>query len=228
MNGLIWRNTIRMSLALAVAVAAKGDIEFSGRLNDSANGALVGSDLTAASFTDDFAIANNVALYALSLSGPDTYEFVSHGFAMGGVDPYFTLFRGTGPASTFVGSNYDQAFLGGGGDFTLDLSLAAGDYVVAIGAFANMSFAENLGSGTLGDGFISLGEPGALGNYFYDVTIRSGAPTAVPEPATVFLLAVPVSLLLFRPRRATGSRCELLGAPHSANPEILRKASGLQ
>ena len=36
-------------------------------------------------------------------------------------------------------------------------------YRIALGAFANMSFAENLGSGVLGDGFVGLGVPGVLG-----------------------------------------------------------------
>jgi hypothetical protein len=170
---------------------------FSGYLNDPANGALVGSDLGAPSFADDFANANNVALYVLSVGTPGDVNFLSKGFGLGGVDPYFTLFSGTGNSATFVGSNYDQAFFGGGGDFNLDFLLAAGDYTIAIGAFANLSFAENLGAGTLGDGLIGLGEPGSLGNYFYEVDVNAASAAAVPEPASLLLLMFPAALLTF-------------------------------
>jgi hypothetical protein len=185
---------------------------FSGYLNDTANGALAGSDLGAPSFADDFAIANNVALYVLSVATPGDVNFLSKGFGLGGVDPYFTLFSGTGTSATFLGSNYDQAFFGGGGDFSLDLLLTAGDYTIALGAFANLSFAENLGAGTLGDGFIGLGEPGLLGNSFYELDVSAPTAAAVPEPASLLLLMLPGALLVIRCRRSA-AMCE-----RAANP----------
>jgi hypothetical protein len=187
-------------LALFGTATGSADV-FSGYLNDPANGALVGSDLGAPSFADDFANANNVALYVLSVGTPGDVNFLSKGFGLGGVDPYFTLFSGTGNSATFVGSNYDQAFFGGGGDFNLDFLLAAGDYTIAIGAFANLSFAENLGAGTLGDGLIGLGEPGSLGNYFYEVDVNAASAAAVPEPASLLLLMFPAALLTFHRSR---------------------------
>ncbi|MBL0086632.1 MAG: DVUA0089 family protein [Ideonella sp.] len=73
--------------------------------------------------------------------------FTSTGYSAGGIDPYFTLFRGIYSATaTFVASNYIHA-LALGGDFTQTETLSAGDYTVAIGTFENLSFAENLGSG---------------------------------------------------------------------------------
>jgi hypothetical protein len=60
-----------------------------------------------------------------------------------------------------VGQCYDSA---------LTASLPAGSYTVAMTSFLNMSFAENYGSGTLGDGFIALGTFGDFSNAFaFDV-----------------------------------------------------------
>ena len=177
-------------------VARAGTFTLSGSLNDPTNTALVGSDLGAPLFDNDNDIANNVALYTFSLTTAGTVNFLSEGFALGGIDPYFTLFSGTGNAGTFVDSNYFQAFTTGG-DFDLDEALGVGDYTVAMGVFANMSFAENSGSGTLGDGFIGLGEPGSLGDYSYKLQITS----AVPEPSYTALVALGVMALLVRLRR---------------------------
>jgi len=168
---------------------------FSGYFNDHANGALVYADLGAPSFVDDDAIANNVALYPLSVTVAGNVVFESTGFdkfGLGtGADPYFTLFAGSGTTATVAESNYAQAF-STGGDFNLTFNLVAGDYQVAMGVFPNMSSAENWGSGTLGDGF-TFGGPGYLGNYYYElaVTTPDGPTPQVPEPCTL-LLIVPV------------------------------------
>lgn len=80
----------------------------------------------------------------------------------GGFDAYLSLFRGSGNSATFLASN-DDGFCPPGNaapvchDPTLTLILPAGTYTLALTAFENFSFAENLGSGTLGDGFIGLG-----------------------------------------------------------------------
>lgn len=167
---------------------------FSGYLSDSANSALHASDLGAAQFGDDSAIANNVALYALHLAAAGTVSFTSTGFAAGGVDPYFSLFSGTSAGSaTWLDSNYLQAF-STGGDFINSGWLDAGDYTVAIGAFANMSLAENSG-GYLADGFIGLGEAYLLGSSFYSIKVTQtdgggGGGGTVPEPASAALVLI--------------------------------------
>ena len=69
-----------------------GTLTFSGYLNDSANSALVGSDLGPALFSDDYDIANNVALYSFNVPIAGNVIFDSNGFGVGGADPYFTLF----------------------------------------------------------------------------------------------------------------------------------------
>jgi hypothetical protein len=50
-----------------------------------------------------------------------------------------------------------------------------------MGAYANLSFAENLGVGSLGDGFIGLGQPDFLGNYYYELEVVT-PDAAAPEP----------------------------------------------
>lgn len=186
-------NTLRTGLAgtvLALAASLAGASTLSGNLGDSGNGALVGSDLGAPDFTDDNAIADNVALYAFTVSVGGTVSIVSTGFAGGGVDPYFTLFSGSGNAATFLDSNYAQA-TSTGGDFTWTGTLSPGSYEIALGAFENMSFAENAGSGTLGDAFIALGDPNSLGDGSYLLTLS----TPVPEPASAWLIAIGLAAL---------------------------------
>ena len=136
---------IVLAVAQGAMVAQGGTFTFSGFLNDPGNTALVGSDLAAPLFDNDNDIANNVALYTFSNTTAGTVNFLSQGFALGGIDPYFTLFSGTGNTGTFVDSNFVQAF-STGGDFNLNEALGVGDYTVAMGVFANMSFAENSGA----------------------------------------------------------------------------------
>jgi len=190
--------------AVAIHSAASYAVTFSGYVNDAANPALVHSDLGAALFGDDSEIANNVALHTFSVAAPGNYDFDSNGFAAGGIDPYFTLFSGTGATATFLASNYDQAF-STGGDFLINLALAAGDYTIAIGTFANMSFAENNPDAdpSLGDGFIFLGGPGFLGNYYYELSVDTGEPPPppVPEPGSLMLLLTGLAMVGARRRR---------------------------
>ena len=205
------------ALLLAAPRTDASSITFNGYLNDNTNPALIGwgPGLPAPSFVDDSEIANNVALYGFTVATPGTVTFTSHGFAAGGVDPYFTLFSGATPAATFVASNYDQAF-STGGDFVLDVPLAAGDYQLAIGAFANMSFAENLGVGTLDDGFIGLGY--LLGSSWYDVEVTlPESSTPVPEPATLLMTTIGLGALAGRRKRRMADRPGTLVGTSSTN-----------
>jgi len=179
-------------LLLAAATAHSAQT-FSGRLDDPGNGALVGSDLLAPVFTTDYDVANNVALYGFSvmLAGPVT--IVSTGFGSGGVDPYFTLFAGADSTATVLDSNYTQAF-SVGGDFSWSGVLGVGSYQIALGAFANMTFAENYGLGTLADGFTGFGAPGSLGDSHYTLLVT----TPVPEPAAGLAMMGGLGLLWLR------------------------------
>jgi hypothetical protein len=150
----------------------------SGHFNDPGNPALVSYNLGVASFGSDGEIANNVALYSFSVPVAGTVSFISNGFNSGGVDPYFTLFRGNGSSATFLASNYNKS-ISTGGDFDLSYELPVGDYMVALGVYSNMSIAENYGSGTLSDGFTSLGVPNFLGVsnlYYYELMVSTPWP----------------------------------------------------
>ena len=167
------RGAVALGLATIAGSVFAGVTTLSGALDDSANTALAASDLGPALFSDDWDTANNVALYGLNVPVGGTVNFTSTGFAAGGIDPYFTLFNGADRASaTFRESNYLNAITVGG-DFTLDVVLATGQYTVAIGVFQNMSFAENLGSGFLADGFIGLGGSSFFGDGAYTLTITT-------------------------------------------------------
>lgn len=188
------------TLALAATLAAAGTTTLAGNLGDSSNAALVGSDLGVPDFTDDNAIADNVALYSFTMTVPGEVDIVSTGFAAGGVDPYFTLFAGGDDTATVYDSNYVQAF-STGGDFAWNGTLAAGTWQIALGSFANMSLAENYGVGTLADGFTFLGDPGSLGDGSYSLTLT----TPVPEPSGTWLMAVGLAALATRSLRARRS-----------------------
>ena len=176
---------------MAASVSHAQTVVHSGRLDDSGNTALISSSGSAPAFGNAQDVANNVALYTLNLPSAGMISIVSTGFAAGGIDPYFTIFKGDGAASTFVDSNYVQAF-STGGDFSYSASLAAGSYSISLGSFANMSFAENLGIGTLGDGFTALGAPAYSGDTSYRLVVT----TPVPEPAIWLLLGVGLPILL--------------------------------
>jgi hypothetical protein len=156
---------------------------------------------------------DDVLLYAFTLSAPSTLTIQSYGYGgassapggrnaagsvilAGGFDTYVSLFSGTGAGATFLASNDDGVCPPGNSvpachDSTLVMpSLAAGSYTLALSVFDNFSFAENFGSGTLGDGFIGLGDyfdasSGTVrtSNYAVDLSASSLVVAAVPEPA---------------------------------------------
>ncbi len=149
--------------------------------------------------------AQDVRLHVFTLSAPGTVSAQSWGYGGssgapggtnaagaviggGGFDPYLSLFSGSGPGATFLASNDDGSCPPGTvadalcGDSTLITgTLPAGTYTLAISAFLNMSLAENLGSGTLGDGFVGLGSYGTR-SYLYAVDI-AGATIVAPTLA---------------------------------------------
>lgn len=204
---------LRCFILLLLALPGTQALAFvvNGLFNDAGNLALVAPDLSAPSFVDDFAIANNVALHSFNVAAAATYTFDSDGFAAGGADPYFTLFAGTGNAGSVHASNYTQAF-STGGDFVIVLDLLPGDYTIAMGVFANLSVAENFGGGTLADGFTGLGGPNFLGSSFYELNVSAGdppPPPTVPEPPTALLLATAAlgaGLVMRQRRNRTGGR----------------------
>src|SRR5262249_14036266 len=125
--------------------------------------------------------------------------------AEGGFQPYLSLFTGSGDflGSTFFGvvcppGANTNSVSGACYDVGLDGGiLAPGMYQLAISAFSNMSYAENLGAGVLADGFTGLGNLAAGEDLHYAFDIILDSPASVPEPGTgVFLFAGAVAWLL--------------------------------
>lgn len=83
----------------------------------------------------------------------------------------------------------------------------AGTYQIALSAYENLSFAENLGTETLADGFTGLGNlyPGEDLHYAFDVNITPGStpPAPVPEPASGVLRTLATgAFAMFRRKRS--------------------------
>ena len=141
--------------------------------------------------------ANGTSTYTFAVSATSTIVIQSYGYGGsggapggtnlagvvipgGGFDPYISLFLGVGPSATFLASNDDGACLPPSlsgslcADSNLSLTLIPGTYTLVVEAFDNMSFAENLGSGTLGDGFTGLGnyDPTRTDNFAIDISGR--------------------------------------------------------
>ncbi|MDR3385642.1 MAG: DVUA0089 family protein [Rudaea sp.] len=125
-------------------------------------------------------VANDTATYEFSVSAAPAITIQSYGYGgsggapggtnltgvvipAGGFDPSICVFVGAGPSATFLASNDDGArmppSLNGSPcpDSALSLTLGRGTDALVVQAFDNLSLAENLGSGTLGDGFTGLG-----------------------------------------------------------------------
>jgi hypothetical protein len=174
--------------------------------------------------TITLAVTSNLTIQTWSYGGTANATGGTNAAGMvipsGGFDTYLSLFEGSGPSATFLASNDD----GGCGpaapgptfceDSRLDLtSLAAGDYTLALTLPFNYSFAENLGSGTLGDGFIGLqGDYYDSGSdevrtsaYAVDITRApsesSTPPALTPEPSSLVLLATGLAASLAPMRR---------------------------
>jgi len=218
------RGLVLATLAMAQASSWGSMVSFSGSLDDVGNTALVGScpdpttcnDPSQVLSFDPAYVANNVALYVLHVANAGVVTFVSSGYGLGGIDPYFTLFSGVGGSAQFRDSNYATAGAGGGpgGDFTLIDFLPTGDYTLALGADGNMSLAENWGAGSLADGFTALGNgPQDTHTYAYvlNVTLADGnggggggGGGQLPEPGTAALAAA--ALLMIPSITAWGRR----------------------
>ena len=227
-----------VSLHLMIGSAHGATITLNGYLDVSTNAALIASDgyqdFQTARFANNDEIARNVALYAFTVTTAGTFEFDSVGWAAGGAEPFFTIFAGAGTAATFLDSNFFIPAI----DFNLSRTLAVGNYMLALGVWQNLSFAENNPDldPTLGDAFTALGDPGRLGNAYYELGISSDdgvgevgpsgvvppRPTPVPEPSSMLLLGAGLAGLMSPARKRMSQRrysSTALQCPHEgANP----------
>ena len=196
MSHFLTKALLAASLALAGGAATAASVEYAGDLGDAGNPYLVGRDLGAPDLDNP---NNNVALYQLHLTQDGMLTLSSDGYGQGHLDPYVTLFSGSDLTAVFAGSAED--------DFNQAFAVTAGWYWVAISDWENFSFAENAGTGTLGDGFIGLGDPNYYADGHYDViaTFDGGTPP-IPEPSQSALLGLGLAALATRAWRGRRAR----------------------
>jgi hypothetical protein len=204
-------------VVVLVSLVAKAEtISFAGNLRTDANAigcgpsCILGPSNADADFAqwaavvDDFTVTAASSMEALTFSYGGGINGAGQTIAQGGFEPYLSLFDsgGTFLASTFFGTTcpavantntvsgqcFDELLDGG--------VLDPGSYEIAISAYENLSMAENLGVGTLADGFTGLGNlnTGEDLHYAYDVTLTPVSP--VPEPGGACLLCVVVFALV--------------------------------
>jgi len=77
--------------------------------------------------------------------------------------------------------------------------LAASSYTIVISAFENISLAENVGTGTLTDGFSGLGNLNGAENlnYAFDLNL-SPTIASTPEPTAGIMLLTGIALIAAR------------------------------
>jgi len=200
-------------------------ISFTGNLRDDANVISCGSGCTLgpsnsdvdyaqwAAVVDSFTVGTESGMQAVTFSYGGGVNGAGTSIAEGGFEPYLSLFDASGNllASTYFGTTCPSGantntLSGECFDVSLDGgTLAPGTYQIAISAFENLSSAENLGTGSLADGFTGLGNlaDGEDLHYAFDVVLTSAAP--VPEPAEAWLL-LGTLLTLVSVRRAKSQR----------------------
>jgi hypothetical protein len=186
--------------ATVMACTAFADlVHLTGNLNDPTDPRIVGPGINGSGALfdalDPSVSVNNVVLYSFTLATATSVHFTAAGADVALIDPYLSIFSGLGASASFL-TSYSGAAFGDSIDVTQNLN--AGNHMVALSAFLNLSFAENLGFGTLGDGFTGLGN--FTGGTHYDLTIDTGiAP--VPEPSSLFPLVLALIFILVIHRR---------------------------
>jgi len=193
---------------IPICPAQAGTISFAGDLRDDANVISCGSSCTLgasntdadyaqwAAVVDSFTVTTASNMQAITFSYGGGVNGAGTTISQGGFEPYLSLFDSSGDflASTFFGTTCPpHANINTDSEECFDVSLdggtlTPGSYQIAITAFENMSLAENLGSGTLADGFTGLGNlaDGEGLHYAFDVGLSPAK--AVPEPSAGWLM----------------------------------------
>jgi hypothetical protein len=215
------RNALRCLFVITLVAAAgrmkafADTISFTGNLRTDANftscgpGCTLGPGNTDGDYAQWAAVAVTFPVTSLSQMEAITFSYGGGTNAQGaaipqsGFEPYLSLFDSAGDflASTFSGVTCPPGAhtnTASGQCFDVELNggtLAPGTYRIAISAFENISFAENLGSGTLSDGFTGLGNLAAGEDLHYAFDVILTPATATPEPSTGFLLSAALIVL---------------------------------
>lgn len=206
-------------LAVGAGESAAGAIQsLTGNMRADAAFTSCGSGCTLGPGNSDADYAQWAAVQrSFSIATPSTVQIITFGYGggingngspidPGGFEPYLSLFDGAGNflASTLFGVTCpdganSNARSGQCFDVLLDAGvLTPGNYVIAISAFENMSFAENSGMGSLLNGFTGLGvlRGGEDMHYAFDVIVQDTTPTSVPEPGGLGLTGCAILLVL--------------------------------
>lgn len=192
---MILRNMLLSGLAIVGFLANAATVSLTGDLdqNNPNDVALVTFELTR-----DSGVLLQSWGYGGSSGAPGGTNGVGNVVPPGGFDPYLSLFQGLGESAVFLASNDDGQCPPGTpspacADSTLSIgNLRAGNYTLAISLPFNYSLAENIGAGTLGDGFIGLdasfsdGSCGSVCTNHFAVDVVSAG--LVPENGTRVLL----------------------------------------
>lgn len=202
-----------LCLLTSIRPSLASTLSYTGDLRTNANITSCGPSCTLGASNSNGDYAQYAAVVVnFSVLAPSSMSAVSFGYGggvngagtvipQGGLEPYLSLFN---PAGTFLASTFPAASLCPPGARTNTLSglcydvrlnggvLLPGTYELALTAFDNLSFAENLGTGTLADGFTGLGNlyPGEDLHYAFDVTLSPAVPTVTPEPPPFVLVGL--------------------------------------
>jgi hypothetical protein len=192
-----------------------GDLRTDATFTDCGSGCTLGAGNSDGDYAQYAAVVRSFTVSTLSAMQALTFSYGGgtngngDSILEGGFQPYLSLFDNSGNfiASTYFGTAcYAGANTNSSSGQCFDVLLDGGvlgpaTYQIAISAYFNQSFAENLGSGTLSDGFTGLGNLffGEDLHYAFDVVLTDATP--VPEPRIISIVALAVLFffgLLFR------------------------------